>query len=148
MGQVLHGSASPTEAVRRAIQHSRESLRALAKRYGVNPKTIAKWKARTSARQYELAASDIKAASTLESWLGARLRIRLRPERHRPSADKAQAPLDLRTHLPDFVEAYNFARRLKTLKGLTPYELICKAWTSQPQRFTISPLYQVPGLNI
>src|ERR1700722_8102960 len=48
MGQVLHGSATTTEAVRRAIQHSQESLRALAKRYGVNPKTIAKWKARTS----------------------------------------------------------------------------------------------------
>src|SRR5215210_4042843 len=28
----------------------------------------------------------------------------------------------LRTHLADFVAAYNFARRLKTLKGLTPYE--------------------------
>jgi transposase-like protein len=50
MGQVLHGSATTTEAVRRAIQHSQESLRALAKRYGVNPKTIAKWRARTSVR--------------------------------------------------------------------------------------------------
>ena len=48
MGQVLHGSATTTAAVRRAIQHSQESLRALARRYGVNPKTIAKWKARTS----------------------------------------------------------------------------------------------------
>ena len=48
MGQVLHGSATTTEAVRRAIQHSQESLRALAKRYGVNPKTIAKWKSRKS----------------------------------------------------------------------------------------------------
>ena len=37
-----------TAAVGRAIEHSQESLRALAKRYGVNPKTIAKWKARTS----------------------------------------------------------------------------------------------------
>ena len=48
MGQILHGSATTTEAVRRAIQHSQASLRALAKRYGVNPKTVAKWKARTS----------------------------------------------------------------------------------------------------
>ena len=46
MGQVLHGSATTTEAVRRAIQHSQESLRALAKRYGVNPKTVAKWRKR------------------------------------------------------------------------------------------------------
>src|SRR3954447_26332315 len=48
MGQVLHGSATTTEAVRRAIQHSQASLRALAKRYGINQKTVAKWKRRTS----------------------------------------------------------------------------------------------------
>ena len=34
----------------------------------------------------------------------------------------------------DVINAYNFARRLKTLKGLTPYEYICKCWTSQPER--------------
>lgn len=44
MGQILHGSARTTEAVRRAIQHSQESLRVLAKRYGINQKTVAKWK--------------------------------------------------------------------------------------------------------
>jgi hypothetical protein len=43
MGQVLHGSATTTAAVRRAIQHSQESLRALARRYGINQKTVAKW---------------------------------------------------------------------------------------------------------
>src|ERR1700709_2240391 len=48
MGQVLHGSATTTAAVRRAIQHSQASLRALAKRYGINQKTVAKWKRRTS----------------------------------------------------------------------------------------------------
>ncbi|MFM8819460.1 MAG: IS481 family transposase, partial [Phenylobacterium sp.] len=32
MGQVLHGSASTTAAIRRAIQNSQESLRTLAKR--------------------------------------------------------------------------------------------------------------------
>ncbi len=37
-----------TAAVRRAIQHSQESLRALAKRYSINQKTVAKWKKRTS----------------------------------------------------------------------------------------------------
>ena len=49
MGQILHGSATTTAAVRRAIQHSQESLRALANRYGINQKTVAKWKKRTSA---------------------------------------------------------------------------------------------------
>ena len=48
MGQVLHGSATTTEAVRRAIQHSQESVRALAGRYNINPKTVAKWKKRTN----------------------------------------------------------------------------------------------------
>src|SRR6202795_4093121 len=48
MGQVLHGSATTTEAIRRTIQHSQASLRALARRYGINPKTVAKWKKRGS----------------------------------------------------------------------------------------------------
>lgn len=48
MGQVQHGSATTTAAVRRAIQHSQASLRALAARYGVDPKTVAKWKKRSS----------------------------------------------------------------------------------------------------
>jgi transposase InsO family protein len=54
----------------------------------------------------------------------------------------------LRQHLADFVDAYNFARRLKTLKGLTPYEHICKCWTSEPDRFRLDPTHQMPGLNI
>lgn len=53
----------------------------------------------------------------------------------------------LRQHLHDFIDAYNFARRLKALKGLTPYEYICKCWTSEPDRFTIDPIHQIPGLN-
>src|SRR5919108_3493233 len=47
MGQLLHGSARTTAAVRRAIQHSQESLAKLADRYGLNPKTVAKWKKRS-----------------------------------------------------------------------------------------------------
>jgi transposase InsO family protein len=50
-------------------------------------------------------------------------------------------------HLADFVSAYNFGRRLKTLKGLTPYEFICKAWTKEPERFRLDPIHQMPGLN-
>ena len=46
MGQILHGCATTTEAIRRAIQNSQESLRALAKRYGINQKTVAKWRER------------------------------------------------------------------------------------------------------
>ena len=53
----------------------------------------------------------------------------------------------LRGHLQDFLAAYNFARRLKTLGGLAPYEFICKAWTSEPDRFRLDPIHQMPGLN-
>jgi hypothetical protein len=53
----------------------------------------------------------------------------------------------LRMHLYDFIAAYNFARRLKTLKGLTPYEYICRIWTSEPEKFIINPTHQTPGLN-
>jgi hypothetical protein len=53
----------------------------------------------------------------------------------------------LKAHLSDFIAAYNFARRLKTLRGLTPYEAICKLWTHDPDRFTLDPIHQMPGLN-
>ena len=47
MVQVLHGSARTTAAVRRAIQNSQASIRSLAEQYGINPKTVAKWRKRT-----------------------------------------------------------------------------------------------------
>jgi hypothetical protein len=47
MGQLRHGSARTTAAVRRAIQHRQERLKVLSRRYGVNPKTVAKWQKRT-----------------------------------------------------------------------------------------------------
>jgi transposase InsO family protein len=53
----------------------------------------------------------------------------------------------LEAHLADFVAAYNFGRRLKALKGLTPYEFICKIWTIEPNRFRLDPIHQMPGLN-
>ena len=329
MGQILHGSATTTEAVRRAIQHSQASLRALAKRYGINPKTVAKWKKRGSVADLPTGPKD--AASTVlsieeEAVIVAFRRHTLLPlddclyalqptiphltrsslhrclQRHgvsrlpqvegeaspkrkfkaypigyfhidiaevrtaegklyllvaidrtskfafvelretvsrRDAADflrrlieavpykvhtvltdngthftdptgNSWSPVEiremiaerkpfrahafeyacatndvdhrltkpkhpwpngqvermnrtikdatvkryfyesheqLRTHLRDFVDAYNFARRLKTLKGLTPYEFVCKAWTSQPQQFKLNPLQQMPGLN-
>jgi len=53
----------------------------------------------------------------------------------------------LRHHLTDFVGAYNFARRLKTLRGLTPYEAIYKAWTDDPSRLISNPHHQSLGPN-
>ena len=320
MGQVLHGCATTTEAVRRAIQNSQESLRALAKRYGINQKTVAKWKQRETVA--DLPTGPKEAKSTVlsieeEAIIVAFRRHTLLPlddclyalaadhpasdavipaslpsaPRHQPIAEvegnkppkrkfkaypigyfhidiaevqtaegklylyvaidrtskfafvqlvrktgrtSASAFLEaliaavpykihtvltdngiqftfppryadgptaryvthmfdmrcrengiehrltkikhpwtngqvermnrtikeatvqryhydrhdqLEAHLADFINAYNYARRLKTLKGLTPYEYICKCWTSQPERFKLNPLQQMPGLN-
>ena len=316
MGQILHGSATTTEAVRRAIQHSQESLRALAKRYGINQKTVAKWKKRVSVADlptgprepkstvlsieeeaiivafrkhtllplddclYALQPTiphlsrsslhrclqrhgigrlpdvegdkptkqkfksypigyfhiDIAEVQTAEGKLYLFVAIDrtskfayaelhekagkmaaaqflrnliatvpyaihtvltdngiqfTNQDRHRYAfihifdrvcrehgiehrLTKIKHPWtngqvermnrtikeatvkrfhyddhdQLRRHLADFVLAYNFGRRLKTLKGLTPYEHICKCWTNEPERFTLNPIHQMPGLNI
>ena len=329
MGQVLHGCATTTEAIRRAIQHSQESLRSLSKRYGINPKTVAWWKKRGSVADlktgpkeakstvlsiedeaiivafrkhtllplddclYTLQATiphltrsslhrclrrhgilrlpdvedgkvkkrkfkasligyfhvDIAEVGTQErrlhlfvtidrtskfaftelhekattavsrefllhliaavpykihtmltdnglhftdprgtSWTAAEIKeLIARKEPFRAHAFEytcAKADIDhrltkpkhswtngqvermnrtikdatvkhfyyethnqLRSHLADFVTAYNFAKRLKTLEGLTPYEYICKLWAKEPDRFTLDPLQQMPGLN-
>jgi transposase InsO family protein len=320
MGQVLHGSATTTEAVRRAIQGSQESLRGLARRYGINPKTVAKWKRRSSvadvptgpkqARSTVLSAEDeaivvafrkhtllplddclyalqptlpkltrsalhrclqrngisrlpdvegektpkrkfkaypigffhidiaevqtaegrlylfvaidrtskfaftqlveqatrVTASAFLVALVAAvpykihtvltdnGIQFRFAPryadgptarymthmfdmrcrengiehrftkinhpwtngqvERMNRTIKEATVQRyhyddhqQLRRHLNDFVAAYNFGRRLKTLKGLTPYEFVCKAWQTEPHRFTLNPLHQMPGLN-
>src|SRR5215213_4347119 len=299
MGQVLHGSARTTAAVRRVIQHSQESLRVLAKRHSLNPKTVAKWKKRGSVADrptgpkeprstvlsieeeaivvafrrhtllplddclYTLQATiphltrsslhrclqrhgisrlpntdgdkprrakfkrypigyfhiDIAEVRTEQgklyllvaavpyrvhivltdngthftepsgnTWtpdeikdMLARQQLfrahafelacaqndvdhRLTKPRHpwtngqveRMNRTIKEATVQrfyyathdqLRTHLADFIAAYNFGRRLKTLKGLTPYEFICKQWTLEPKRFRLDPLHQMPGLN-
>ncbi len=48
MGQVRHGSATTTHAVRTAIQRSQASLAQLSKELGINPKTVAKWRKRAT----------------------------------------------------------------------------------------------------
>lgn len=315
MGQVLHGSATTTEAIRRAIQDSQESLRRLSKRYGINQKTVAKWKKRTSVADlptgpkepkstvlsieeeavilafrrhtllplddclYALQATiphltrsslhrclqrhgisrlpqvegdksvrkkfkaypigffhvDIAEVQTAEGKLYLFVAIdrtskfayaelhekagkmvaaeflrnlintvpyaihtiltdngiqftnrkqdrhafehifdrvcrendiehRLTRVKHpwtngqveRMNRTIKEATVkrfhyddhdQFRSHLRDFILAYNFGRRLKTLKGLTPYEYICKRWTSEPKRFRLNPIHQMPGLN-
>lgn len=44
----LHGSARTTPRICEELQLATGSHRSLAKLYGINPKTVAKWRARTS----------------------------------------------------------------------------------------------------
>jgi len=60
MGQVLHGSATTTVAVRGAMRPSQDSLRFLAKRCGVNQKTVAKWRRRSSVAEVPTGPKDAR----------------------------------------------------------------------------------------
>lgn len=46
MGQIRHGSATTTHAVRAAIQRSQASIAELSRELGITPKTVAKWRKR------------------------------------------------------------------------------------------------------
>lgn len=50
--------------------------------------------------------------------------------------------------LQQFVHAYNFRRRLKTLGGRTPYAFICQAAVQQPACFLREPHHEMLGLEI
>lgn len=48
MAQVLHQRDTTTHAIREDIQRSTDLVAALSRRYGINPKTVRKWRGRTS----------------------------------------------------------------------------------------------------
>ena len=48
MAAGLHGSARTTPRIRAELQASQEATRTLAAQYGLNPKTVAKWRRRTT----------------------------------------------------------------------------------------------------
>jgi IS30 family transposase len=53
----------------------------------------------------------------------------------------------LKDHLYTFLNAYNFAKRLKTLQGLTPYAFIISWWQREPERFRVNPANHIVVLN-
>jgi transposase-like protein len=56
MVQVLHKRATTTERIRAEIQHSEESLDVLAQRYGINRKTVNKWRKRLHTADHAMGA--------------------------------------------------------------------------------------------
>jgi transposase len=224
MGQILHGSATTTYAVRAALQRSQASVTELAERYGLNEKTVRKWRKRSTVEDARMGPREVRSSVLSpehEAMCVAFRRHTLLPlddcvyalqasiphlsrsalhrlfQRHgisRPSdrfalqhifdrgcgensiehrKTKVNHPWtngqvermnrtikeatvrryhyanrdQLRTHLDDFIAAYNYARRLKTLRGLTPYEHIVKCWTEKPESFRINPTHNMPGPN-
>jgi transposase-like protein len=174
MGQVHHGSTTTTHAVRAAIQRSQASLATLSRELGIDPKTVAKWRKRATVEDLKTgpkAPHSTTLTEAKEAMVVAFRRHTLLPlddclyalqlsiphltrstllrclQRHGISRLPDIEGDKLRTRLADFMAAYNFARWLKTLSGLTPYEYIAKIWTSEPDRFIVNPIRQMPGLN-
>ena len=57
-----------------------------------------------------------------------------------------QTTAGLNEHLQAFLLAYNHAKRLKTLRGLTPHEFVCAQWQNNPTIFTRDPAHLTLGL--
>ncbi|MGI2257555.1 hypothetical protein ACRRVD_03360 [Candidatus Cardinium hertigii] len=53
----------------------------------------------------------------------------------------------LKTHLHAYLMAYNFAKRLKALKGKTPWKSILDTWEKNPEYFNTNPNHFLLGLN-
>jgi transposase InsO family protein len=113
MGQILHGSATTTEAVRRAMQNSQESLRKLAKRYGINPKTVEKWKKRAST-------VDWKTGPTTPTTNGKAERFVQTSLREWAYAKAYQTSQQRRAELPAFLFRYNWQRPHRSLNNKPP----------------------------
>ena len=151
MGQVLHGSATRTEAIRRAIQRSQESLRTLAKRYGVNQKT-----SQVEGAQLRCGHADRTDSAKIDGAVGRRGRDRdppplkwsaleydFRPEEDADGEEETQARGDRRQIAPG---------RCVALAGqdgsrgdpLAPVSPKCERWGfCYPARYPRSPSHRL-----
>ncbi len=53
----------------------------------------------------------------------------------------------LKKHIHAYLMAYNFAKRLKAIKGNTPWQFILSQWTIHPEYFILNPNHFLLGLN-
>ncbi|PPE03869.1 hypothetical protein HCUR_00647 [Holospora curviuscula] len=77
MGQALHANARTTEAIRREIRDSKESIEKAAKRFNINPKTILKWRKREDTKDLPMGPKKIK--STVLSETEEKASVTFRP---------------------------------------------------------------------
>ena len=61
--------------------------------------------------------------------------------------DRYDTHRQLEERLAAFLDAYNNAKRLKTLRGPTPYKSICKAWADKPDRLRYDPTHFTSGCS-
>ncbi len=141
MGQILHGSATTTAAVRRAIQHSQESLIVLADRYDINPKTVAKWRARETVEDRKTGPSETRSTvlSREEEAIVVAFRRHTTVKRHHyENHDR------LRGHLANFIDASVSSYRLTIVeppdqKNLEAHESYIRRPVNPEGRFSLGP---------
>ena len=97
MGQVLHGSARTTHAIRGELQRSQASVASLAKRYGINEKTVLKWRHRQSVEDLPMGPKERR--STVLSPMEEAAIVALRVQAHLPLDDVYIALKDVIPHL-------------------------------------------------
>ena len=78
MAAGLHGSARTTPRVRAELQASQETTRALAARYGLNEKTVAKWRRRTTTADAPMGPSQPRSSKLSEVEEAAVVELRQR----------------------------------------------------------------------
>ena len=54
---------------------------------------------------------------------------------------------ELKEPLHSYLMAYNFGKRLKTLKGKTPWQFVLNQWTEHPEYFIVNPHQFIGGLK-
>lgn len=97
MGQVLHGSAKTTHAIRGELQRSQASVASLAKRFGINEKTVIKWRKRRSVEDMPMGPKERR--STVLSEMEEAAIVALRVQARLPLDDVYIALKDVIPHL-------------------------------------------------
>ena len=108
MGQILHGSATTTHAVRAAIQRSKAPLKELAAQHGLNHKTVAKWRKRSFVRDAPEGTQDSKLHSTVFRGRGY---YRCLPQAHAAAARRLSLCVADDHSTPDQVVPASATRR-------------------------------------
>ncbi|NLR73433.1 hypothetical protein HGI47_21455 [Novosphingobium sp. ERN07] len=158
MGRVLHGSAKTTHVLRGELQRSQASVAHLAKRYGINEKTVLTWRKRQSVEDLPMGPKERR--STVLSLMEEAAIVALREQARLPLDDVYIALKDviphlmhsslhrcLQRHVRDWLIAYNLAKQLKALWFKTQYEAIEELWKSKPDIFIVKPHHHMLGLN-
>ncbi len=106
MGQVLHGSAKTTHAIRGELQ-----------RYT--------WIGHIFGRTYQSNGIEHRLTKPYYPWTNSQAERMVRTIKEATTKSFHYASIqELRRHVADWLIAYNFAKQLKALKFRTPYEAI------------------------